>query len=432
MAGVRTVGMASLVTQLHVQRLGTTAPRGLAPGGRLSLARQVSGVRNDPAGMAVFEHLRTGLAALRQGSRNALDGVSMLQQSDAALERMSAVLSDMKAMVQRSASGLYSESQVQVMGVEFQAMVGQVSKVVDSAGFNGVNLLNSGADSVVVSLGEGIAQSIDTIRIRTDDMTVEGLGLTGDGEGIDPTVGTLTATSDHGVDNPANGYLTASDSSAADLRLTFHGSEGDKVVTVTVAAKKKVKLSEAISQINAQSQALVPGWDAAEAVEVGGQWVLKVSSYEAGPYAAPTVSADAGLEWERNPAQVQPSDFVGQAGTAGVPPNQFELTAPDAGAKIDAALEAVAAARVRFGSSMARLGAAHTEIASAIEQRSLAGSRIADLDAARGVGGAMTRQLFGRGGMISLLRGDVMSRAAMHLLGIPSAGDPGSTFSMQV
>ncbi len=52
---------------------------------RLSSGLRINSAKDDAAGMAVRELLRADIAVLKQGSRNALDGISMLQTMEAAM-----------------------------------------------------------------------------------------------------------------------------------------------------------------------------------------------------------------------------------------------------------------------------------------------------------------------------------------------------------
>jgi len=52
---------------------------------RLSSGLRINSARDDAAGMAVRELIRADVAALRQGSRNAADAVSMLQSAEGGL-----------------------------------------------------------------------------------------------------------------------------------------------------------------------------------------------------------------------------------------------------------------------------------------------------------------------------------------------------------
>ncbi|HUV41520.1 MAG TPA: flagellin, partial [Sedimentisphaerales bacterium] len=55
---------------------------------RLSSGLRINSARDDAAGLAVRELIRADIAVLQQGSRNAQDGISMLQTMEGALATM--------------------------------------------------------------------------------------------------------------------------------------------------------------------------------------------------------------------------------------------------------------------------------------------------------------------------------------------------------
>ena len=72
---------------------------------RLSSGLRINSAKDDAAGMAVRELLRADIAVLKQGSRNALDGISMLQTMEAAMGIMDENLVRMKELAEQAATG---------------------------------------------------------------------------------------------------------------------------------------------------------------------------------------------------------------------------------------------------------------------------------------------------------------------------------------
>jgi len=79
---------------------------------RLSSGLRINSAKDDAAGLAVRELMRADIAVLQQGSRNAMDGISMLQTFEGAMGTIDEALVRMKQLAEQAATGsslLHSE-----------------------------------------------------------------------------------------------------------------------------------------------------------------------------------------------------------------------------------------------------------------------------------------------------------------------------------
>lgn len=141
---------------------------------RLSSGLRINGAKDDAAGMAVRELMRADIAVLQQGSRNALDGISMLQTMEGAMGTIDEALVRMKQLAEQAATGSYSDSQRTIMNNEFTEMASEINRIAGATEFNGNTLLNSATASVSIQFG---AATTDAISIAGSDMTSSTLGL---------------------------------------------------------------------------------------------------------------------------------------------------------------------------------------------------------------------------------------------------------------
>ena len=309
------------------------------------------------------------------------------------------------------------------MQAEFEGLLDELDAIPASVDFDGTNLLTAASD-VVIALAEATVDPSTEIRIQTGDLSVQGLGLTG--AGSDPTYAALTASSAFGVDGPSNEYMKGPKRDPpAELTFTFHGSEGDKVVTIYIQNKKS--LTEIVDLINTEMDAQVPGWAGAEAVQVDGVWVLKVSTYEPGEADAPTVAVSGDLKW-KSKDPVLASHFIGRTGSAGS--SGPLLTAPETLEKIEDAIENVAGLRSDFAASIRRLGFANSALEYATGSSLAAESRINDPDKAIETAASIRREVLSQGTMALLLQGNVTARATLQLLGLPAVDESDASFSV--
>jgi flagellin len=128
---------------------------------RLSSGLRVQSACDDAAGLAVRELLRADVATARQGSRNISDGISMLQTADGAAQAISDNLIRMKELAAQAASVTLTPQQKEMIQNEFEQLVAENARVVQTTEYNGVKLFEDG-QTISISFGNG-----DTVNIQT-------------------------------------------------------------------------------------------------------------------------------------------------------------------------------------------------------------------------------------------------------------------------
>jgi flagellin len=142
---------------------------------RLSSGLRINSAKDDAAGLAVRELMRADIAVLQQGSRNAMDGISMLQTFEGAMGTIDEALVRMKQLAEQAATGSYSSAQRAIMDNEFDEMAAEINRIAGATAFNGNTMLNSASASVSIQFG---AAMTDAVSITGCDMTSSALGLT--------------------------------------------------------------------------------------------------------------------------------------------------------------------------------------------------------------------------------------------------------------
>ena len=109
---------------------------------RLSSGLRVGSAADDAAGLAIRELMRSEIAAMNQGVRNANDAISLIQTADGALGVIDEKLIRMKELAEQAATGTYNSDQRLMIESEYQAMASEISRIANATDFNGVYLLN--------------------------------------------------------------------------------------------------------------------------------------------------------------------------------------------------------------------------------------------------------------------------------------------------
>ncbi len=115
---------------------------------RLSSGYRINRAGDDAAGLAISENLRAQIRGLKQASRNAQDGVSLVQVAEGSLNEISTILIRLRELSVQAASDTIGPVERQFLNVEYDQMVSEIDRIADGTEFNGTQLL-SGTGSIL-------------------------------------------------------------------------------------------------------------------------------------------------------------------------------------------------------------------------------------------------------------------------------------------
>ena len=133
---------------------------------RLSSGLRINSAKDDAAGLAVRELMRADIAVIKQGARNALDAISMLQTMEGAMATIDNALVRMKELAEQAATGTYSEQQRNIMNNEFQQMIEEINRIAGTGNFN-INMLDSATGTNRIHFGVGTYIDVNSVDVRT-------------------------------------------------------------------------------------------------------------------------------------------------------------------------------------------------------------------------------------------------------------------------
>ena len=145
---------------------------------RLSSGLRITRASDDAAGLAISERLRAEVRAYEQAQRNALDGISLLQVAEGALNEVSGILVRLRELAIQSANGTVGTAERVTIDAEFQDLVAEIDRVAAVTEFNGTLLLDGTAPTVDFQVGTGSTAN-DVIQVTGVDATSTGLAITG-------------------------------------------------------------------------------------------------------------------------------------------------------------------------------------------------------------------------------------------------------------
>ena len=148
------------VAAMNAQRnLGVTNMKMSRALERLSSGLRVNRAADDAAGLAISEKMRAQIRGLRQGLRNAQDGISLIQTAEGALNEVHAILQRMRELTTQAGSTILSGADRQAVSEELVTLRNEVDNIATRARFNGLALLTG---ALSVSTTSTIADVADT------------------------------------------------------------------------------------------------------------------------------------------------------------------------------------------------------------------------------------------------------------------------------
>jgi len=164
------------IASLNAQRrLGNTTGELRQSYEKLSSGLRIVRARDDAAGLAIADTLKSDQRIAGVAIRNANDGVSLISISDGALNEIGNVLQRMGELSEQSANGTLSSTQRSALQNEFASLGSEVTRIARTTTFNGIQLL-SGGSSVALQVGFN-SGSDSQISFSGVSGTLQSLGL---------------------------------------------------------------------------------------------------------------------------------------------------------------------------------------------------------------------------------------------------------------
>lgn len=141
---------------------------------RLSSGLRINRAADDPAGLAISEKMRGQIRGLQQASRNAQDGISLLQTAEGALNETHAMLQRMSQLAVQAANGTITDNDRSLINIEFQQLKQEISRSANQTEFNTKPLLNKDNNDLSLQIG---ANAGETMIIKLESNTSTALNL---------------------------------------------------------------------------------------------------------------------------------------------------------------------------------------------------------------------------------------------------------------
>lgn len=253
--------------------------------GAKSLEKLSSGLRinragDDAAGLAISEKMRGQIRGLDQASRNAQDGISLIQTAEGSLNETHSILQRMRELAVQSANDTTTSSDRAEIQKEVDELAKEITRISNTSEFNTKNLLAGGFDStfhIGANANQSISLSInamDAYSLGVAGSTIVQSGFAANGSGIS------------GVANFGQGFATSSnyniDVAITDAAYAAGGAIADSVVTGAMnVTSGDVAITDETAYTGAQDA----------------NYLVKVSNKSADNVSEIAYSTDNGTSW---------------------------------------------------------------------------------------------------------------------------------------
>ncbi|KUG02327.1 flagellin protein flaa [hydrocarbon metagenome] len=111
---------------------------------KLSSGYRINRAGDDAAGLAISEKMRGQIRGLQQASRNAQDGISLIQTAEGALNETHDILQRMRELAVQSANDTNTEGDRAELQKEVDQLAQELTRIANNTEFNTKTLLNGG------------------------------------------------------------------------------------------------------------------------------------------------------------------------------------------------------------------------------------------------------------------------------------------------
>jgi flagellin len=197
---------------------------------KLSSGYRINRAGDDAAGLAISEKMRAQIRGLNMASKNAQDGISLIQTAEGALNETHEILQRMRELAVQAANDTNTDYDREALQKEVDQLAQELSRIGATTEFNTKKILD-GTFTGRLHIGANADQNLD---ISIGDMRAFSLGVTG--------VLKETVSVDSNATIKDGTYRIESGSGSSYLLLN---SEGETVATGTANADGKIEFKDA-------------------------------------------------------------------------------------------------------------------------------------------------------------------------------------------
>jgi flagellin len=376
---------------------------------KLSSGFRINRAADDAAGLVISEGLRSQVNGLRVATRNAQDGISVVQTAEGALQEVHAILQRMRDLaVQAANTGSTDSNATAAAQAEVTALQAELDRIANSTKFGTLNLLDGTFGSGTNTAASLTGSTITAASLQNDySATNLTFLMSVDGGSLQ----TIAIDEDWSASAPT----------AADVQTELQGlvdaAFGVNTVTVTVneptSGNYQVQFTRA-STASGHSVAIAKD-------STGGYTTLGLAGGSGANYRSASTQVNSSGIFQvgaNNSASDQIVVTIGSVSSAALGVNSVDVQTNAAAAisTIDSAISAVSTQRASLGALQNRFEHTIANLNVATENLSASESRIRDTDMAQEMVNFTRHQILLQAGTAMLAQANAAPQAVLALL----------------
>ncbi|MFE8701102.1 flagellin [Cytobacillus sp. FJAT-54145] len=162
--------ISALNTYGQLQKNANAASKSME---KLSSGFRINRAGDDAAGLAISEKMRAQIRGLNQASRNAQDGISLIQTAEGAMGQTHDILQRIRELGVQGSSESYDTNDLSMIQAEVDDLIDEIGNIGSKTEFNGSKLLDGTANFDI-----SIDQNGSALNITIGNMQATALGGT--------------------------------------------------------------------------------------------------------------------------------------------------------------------------------------------------------------------------------------------------------------
>lgn len=170
------------VASINAQRTMTTTQKEISKSfAQLSSGSRITKAADDAAGLGISENLKSQIRSFAQASRNANDGISLVQVAEGGLGEISNILTRMRELGIQAASDTVGDRERKYLDVEVQQLKQEAQRIAETTRFGSQNLLDGSGQTFDFQVGINNNEFQDRISFEAGmtNATSSELGIDG-------------------------------------------------------------------------------------------------------------------------------------------------------------------------------------------------------------------------------------------------------------
>jgi len=170
---------------------------------KLSTGMRINRASDDAAGLSVSESMRSKIRGMGRAKSNAEDGIALVQIAEGSAGEINNILQRMRELSIQSSTDTMTTTERSYTDKEFGQLMSEISRISNSAAYNGMTLLDGAAGSFgatggqasVLHIGAGSSATTDRMSITVSAMTLGALGMNATTTSVSTASGALATLS---------------------------------------------------------------------------------------------------------------------------------------------------------------------------------------------------------------------------------------------